>query len=127
MFVVVVVVRLAFVLKTAEECVENRVEYVPKPAVGWCHYCSFRAFQEQSCNPIGRNSARSVSVPGLPKGKVSTRGFAMCMHDSIRRLFRVTPLVLAGFIFEFKNSISVGLFGQKTPTNSSDNTYSTVD
>ena len=28
--VVVVVVRLAFVLKTAEECVENRVEYVPK-------------------------------------------------------------------------------------------------
>jgi hypothetical protein len=79
--VVVVVVRLAFVLKTAEECVENRVEYVPKPAVGWCHYCSFRAFQEQSCNPIGRNSARSVSVPGLPKGKVSTRGFAMWHLD----------------------------------------------
>jgi hypothetical protein len=53
-------VRLCFVFPESEQYVEYRVENVPTPAAGWCHYCS---------------SVRCVGNPAILLDKTAREGF----------------------------------------------------
>jgi hypothetical protein len=60
--IVVVVVVVA-----ASKRVENRVEYVPKPAVGWCHYCSLRALSGNPAIRLGKIARGGFQYQGYQK------------------------------------------------------------